>query len=1428
MENTMKKLSLPSDKDGHFKLFILSLLLLLIPVALYFFVHIPDREEYFTQRHLRLLGDMSQQVSRKVNNFEANLKNASRPGLNSEDSPLSECGSDGLDTKVSEKKRGIDNSLKLIQYLKPVATFVDFKEMSLSESYADKFVGFESREDEDGSDHYSRLVIDMNREKDAYWLNFYSSVYRQDSTDCAKKEHYTAYIHAKSSMDDIMGSILARSIFDEVMLIDKKGTVRYQQKRMELLASRLDSIHVAKGNRIHASSLIQATHVGDIEIGGTSYKLFSQPLKLPVRAVDESLSDESTEVRDSTVSFGSSEMLEQSSWSLVGFVQRDKFYSQTKYISISWIIAFLFLLIFTIVSLPLFKLWYMGSHELLKRRDVALLLFCSVFGLALAVLGLFDFSYYTEIKHTLDKKLETIADQVEEQFLDELSRAHHVLSTFDDSLLYNKGPKILTGVDPKDKFEDIEFNFSSMAWIDSLGMQQVKWSTGERSTPLIDVSSRPYFQVARQQKGLWEVSLNEVQEPHHPLFIQPIFSLNTGRNETILSIPSKSNDLDRNAVAALNVRFRSLFEPILPLNFGMAVVNEAGDVLFHSDENRNLRENFVAESNELGALRSSILNGVEKSLDVDYLGRGHRLYIKPLDDIPWRILVFLDKQFVRTVNLHVLSESLLLFLIYLGILLFVILCRYWLVYFFKKDRIYESNNGFKPDNVVIWPDKEKSDAYRQVFIGNLILCSIMFVCILYTQAHQMLHLAILIPLYGFSLTFLNLRLPADVTKAFTLKNTENNNSLTSIVWQRIKYFWPASILGAIILIASWMLSGPLNLTSVNGRREISLFLVLFIGIVYSFLKITSPYSSSKDSSFRKNYVMALASLILLISALPAISMFKITFDSEVQLWTRQQLNHLVDSIEEQKQFFPKNETEEIGNFKIQFVNDKPFLEDSTISKSNQAWFRGFMSSIRPAYNELSHTLSSTNEKILQNNSIQWRVIGDSLTVTKNGIKLKAEMNRFKFVFSFSSKRAMLILIIGGLGFVVILLLLTSLISREVVLLNVEDPVRLDAKYLSSGELNKDLVVIGPPRTGKSKLFNAKKKMEFVDLALFSNAVDLYSVMPKKEANTLVLDHFEHKIEDPQWTNAKLDLLLRVRKSRIQNLSQIVVVSTSDPLELIHKHHNGSAEIMKNGISQNGVQNEIEAQKNGTNHSSISIWEKEFSSFIRVHYSNPGNPKEFKKFLKQKKKGVGTAGHKINSDQLCENLKELCAIIKEECLPMLFLQDIGKNIVKLNGFHELSPDELKSLILEWAEPYYRSIWQASSIEEKLMLSHLAREGFVNFDTKKPKTLRGLLRNGLVVRDPELRLMNKSFKDFLLSPKIRDEVNMLVLQEGASTWEKMKVPLVTLLIGVSLFVFVTQQDVFNITLAWLSALGAALPAFFRLFGLIASGRALVGKA
>jgi hypothetical protein len=119
---------------------------------------------------------------------------------------------------------------------------------------------------------------------------------------------------------------------------------------------------------------------------------------------------------------------------------------------------------------------------------------------------------------------------------------------------------------------------------------------------------------------------------------------------------------------------------------------------------------------------------------------------------------------------------------------------------------------------------------------------------------------------------------------------------------------------------------------------------------------------------------------------------------------------------------------------------------------------------------------------------------------------------------------------------------------------------------------------------------------------------------------------------------------------------------------------------------------------------------------------------------------------------------------------------------------------------------------------MTLFRVAKDGLVS---RRDPDLRRLMQRGFLVRDPSLRLMDESFRSFVLAVSAAEGVNTY-RADVESKWDRLKAPLLLVLLGVIAFLFITQKELFDSTLTLVSALTGGAVALLKLFGVFQKGR------
>jgi hypothetical protein len=135
------------------------------------------------------------------------------------------------------------------------------------------------------------------------------------------------------------------------------------------------------------------------------------------------------------------------------------------------------------------------------------------------------------------------------------------------------------------------------------------------------------------------------------------------------------------------------------------------------------------------------------------------------------------------------------------------------------------------------------------------------------------------------------------------------------------------------------------------------------------------------------------------------------------------------------------------------------------------------------------------------------------------------------------------------------------------------------------------------------------------------------------------------------------------------------------------------------------------------------------------------------------------------------------------------------------------------MLERADPYYRLVWKECSSEQKFVLSQLAEDGLVN--PMNGRAIRQLIRRGFIVRDPQFRIMNESFRRFLRSVTT-DALKQNWLRESRrSGWGKLHGVFFTTMIVLGIFLLTTQNALWESSAAYVTTAFGALGTLAKLF-------------
>lgn len=1293
-------------QSKQFQILIITVLVALIPFCAYYLLYVSAQKKYFTTRNFRLLAGISDQISLKIENLSKALEFAS--------------------TSVEINKDTDRELLKHIPNMQLTRTSRVAGESEadiLSEKANTKEI-FKSYKDK----LVSEVQLHIKQEGKTFWLYFDYTGSIDGKPDIKTQ--------AKSDLNELIKPFVNQKAFDEILVVQQQdGRVVFQGTPSILKITSLKTLTDKDGKEIQLDSINPPTSTLNIPLADAYYHIYLQSIQIPILIPPKDDKPDDQKV---------------AKWVVCGMIRSDRFNSECKAISSNYLIKVIFLLLIIALSWPIFKLLLMGQRDRLGISDVCFLVFSLVMVSAFLTFALMDAYSYYNARDKLDSQLKSFSEKVGKNFQEETDRIRNELKKLNDrrksavgeSRNREKIPQQKTNLFKEDlvKYSDPYPYFTMAIWIDDTGQQRIKWTVKDRITPFINVSTREYFKKPHED---W---LFEKEGDKSRVWLEPVYSWNTGENTSLVSSPTSITGTTTQWVASIDTRLLTFYQTVLPPGFGYCVIDETGKVLFHSDETKNLRENFFEECDNNYALCSSVFGHIAKHFNAQYEGKDHRIYGSPLNygDFQGYLMVFRNKELHRTANLEMLTVS-SIFLMLLFFIPLIIFCLYYLGRFtwWMISRRMPASYIFHGRIYWLWPNKLWGKKYGQIIFFNLFLCVVLYCGILYFQG-----------------------------------------------WNLILCTVPLYLLGVFLIYPG--LKKDLKFLKVN----------MFSGIF--------------KHQYRTGYLVVIVSSVILLVVLPSCAFFKFAYNEEMKLFVKHGQIKLASSLEARGErvksqylkikFGSEDEKKKFLVKRLDFRNwdvyDSFFFDTDTGVKHDvkctpsvgNSFLNQFLSTLRPHYKQVCTEINGLMNNASDDKVWHWEKDGSGkLVFHKNGYKnvgkkegvlhisslvptLEVPLTRFWWIW---------ILLVFLL---LVLFFMVRFVLQRVFLFDVKLPSPLYVEGLKEGF---SYLILGTSYAKKEFPPNHHP----IDLREEAKTEKWYTIFMSEEylhnREVVVIDNFDYQWNNPQHNNEKLQLLERL----FMDNKTVIIASHVHPdnfnLEL--SAENSTEAQSKESTGEHG---------NVLSFPLMERWKGIFKSLPVVYSQEQGDPEAF-----QREMGVDGKGVNYEKEILCR-----------ECKPKEYLQNMGREMVKNYIPEKYALGQIIQIISDRAQRYYHALWNTFSQSEKFTLYYVVKDGFIS--PENPDIPRLLMRN-IIIRNPELRVMNVTFHKFILAESTSIDV-VAWKKEARSNWNTTKGPFLTLLIGIALFVFITQREVFNSTIAIISAFTAALPAVFKLFGLFQKGK------
>lgn len=1223
-----------------------------------------------------------------------------------------------------------------------------------------------------------------------------------------------------------MGETLQKDVFDVVMLSTSRGTVLARAGNQDISVADLGTL-VGQDDFARA-----ATHTSlmSVKLSGSEYRLFMRPCcrELLLRGMPEvepsagssvqpTLGDpRNTNAPTNTRTPTPTARRAEPGLVLAGLVSSATLNERRLSISFSTMLVSAGLLLILVVSWPFIKLALIGPRQRVALLDVLLIGVSSLLILLLGTLYLLDFYSYLRLRSETDRRLRAFSVELQSNMRRELAAAYDQLGVLRKAGLVLKGEKPEVA-DVLAELREVDFSFypffETFFLADESGAQKLKWSIRSDPTPLVSVEDRDYFKQVTEN-GTWSVPVAGDLPRLDGVALASNRSTTRMQAQAVLATATGSPELP---VAALAIPMISLIDPVLAPGFGFAVIEDDGPgrVLFHSDWARNTLEQFFPETNFDRRLRSAVQARRAELLDIQYWGRDYRAHVSPIAGLPWSLVTFYDKDLIRSVNVDLIVTTLLFMVLYaFG---YVAACLFVLL---------------RPANRAtwLWPLPGGLYAYVELILFYVALIGAVGVAIYFgdtRSASATLFLPVFfVPPLAWLMTYLRLKAerhpvaqpaPTDRPRADVpgFPDPQPNTLLP------LAYICAAALLLVITAVLP-------TVASFKVAQSVQ---------VMPFLKYTQRRLAIELEDRRRRVESDLGKLSDRargrdLSAQPAGSNQQTSPPRTADLPGSPCLDLPSRIVERRRAIDCPQLRFEDGRLRkrpilpvdIYFADRPPGRTvDVRLGKSNarfgtmvaehgvgnqrpertESTFVEVLEPFLPYYSESSVAMRELLHDESNDNTHRWtREPGGQLVMT--GVDHgEGPLTITSTVPAFGTFRGLSIVfvLVGGLVIAV-----AVFIAHRVFLMDMPLWSPTAGGFTTAGQST--FVVCR--KEALRAIYLADRRYAKVDLAAQddwnSALTELDRVLP---GEPIVIDHFEYGADDRQLSEKKLWLLEQLVQARRRRL---IVLSAIGPAPLIREARTGQSG------SQRDKTTSVEQRWASLLTSSFVVIDVDprFESDASRASSGPGAVTRWEKALgtewrwrwKYLPAYLYTRQHRA-----VRNALEREYAGNPYLLPVY--EDLSRMITR-RGEEGFDTEELLEEFGARAASYYEGLWACCSPVEKLVLEHLGEEGFANY--KDGRAVRRLISRGLIRRDPHLRLMNETFRRFVISTRCKKEVDEVEQRTRKSAWDHFQRPFVIAL-AIALVLFVaTQKSRFDTMMALIVGMTGIIPSLLKLAGFL----------
>jgi hypothetical protein len=580
------------------------------------------------------------------------------------------------------------------------------------------------------------------------------------------------------------------------------------------------------------------------------------------------LLDDGQDVRMSAVNyklFSTRFKTENNTWTLYALVSKESFQAEINRIPVPVVITIVMVILILIFSLPLIKLGLMSSIERLNRKDVVLSSSSFVICTGLLVLILLFGITFQADKTKIDTRLKNLSSVVAENIDYELEGIKKLVMNMEKSpdldpvnntdreLSFFKNPKLLQQL-------KTDYHFlRNLYWMDIDGRRIHQVSTVLDNDDTLHYKSykeREYFREIVEGRG-WKY-----EKDSKPFLLESIISWINSDKLLVLSVPVYDTSDNIKNVLAASVRFHPVIDPLLPDPFSFYIVDDRGNILFHSNSEKNLQENLLIELDNPNDIRSAIIGKNSVYQNAKYGSDNHRIFITPLNNTPWMLITSYDNTYNDLPYLQIISVS----VIYILAIGFFVFFHLYLLSLFYSRPSKLSKQAFNYS--WLWPKEDLKGSYFKFALYNT-------------------GLAILLIIYYVSSELVTIQVLSSFLYAVLFANSSAwlifRGQLKTRKARRTIVYAATIFVSLLIFVITTRLT--------NDWYKNSIILVLVAGLS-AMTQISWQNFSERLVThrgwldFKKMYRIMLFTFLIVSSVLPALFLYRTAYIQEKKIWEK--------------------------------------------------------------------------------------------------------------------------------------------------------------------------------------------------------------------------------------------------------------------------------------------------------------------------------------------------------------------------------------------------------------------------------------------------------------------------------------------------------------------------------------------------------------